>query len=147
MAAMVAMQRHLWLNLFGIKEREKFFLLGAPLSCPGLCCDTVNTVAFQRYIPHRVQVLGVAPREQPQPSTRGEVAHTKFKCAHYFSLSSGVSGRSCFQLDHCPVSASKHCRSGMFAPSEEGIGEVCLVVPCQQAVSGHWAYYSAFNRG
>ncbi|MGL5564555.1 MAG: hypothetical protein ACRDC4_02370 [Plesiomonas sp.] len=45
MEAMVATERHLWLNLAGMKEKEKSFILDAPLSPTGLFGDVVNTVA------------------------------------------------------------------------------------------------------
>ncbi|KAK3545899.1 hypothetical protein QTP70_016590 [Hemibagrus guttatus] len=38
MAALVATERHLWLNLMGIKDRDKSFLLDAPISPQGLFC-------------------------------------------------------------------------------------------------------------
>ncbi|XP_067310883.1 platelet-activating factor receptor-like [Pseudorasbora parva] len=44
MAALVATERHLWLNPTDIKEREKAFLLDAPLSPGGLFGDAVHTV-------------------------------------------------------------------------------------------------------
>lgn len=81
MAALVAMERHLWLNLSNIKNRDKSFLMDAPLSSPGLFSDSVNTVverfqeakkqvaAFQKFLPRHSQVSGAAGREQPQPST------------------------------------------------------------------------------
>lgn len=64
MTAMVVKERHLWMNLSGIKERDKSFLLDTPLSPPGIFGDTVNTVfkdkkqaaAFQRFIPYQGQV-------------------------------------------------------------------------------------------
>lgn len=42
MAALVAMERHLWLNLLGIGEKDRAFLIDAPPS--GLFGDAVNTV-------------------------------------------------------------------------------------------------------
>ncbi len=44
MAAMVATERHLWLNLSGIKEKDRAFLLDAPISPSGLFGDAVNMV-------------------------------------------------------------------------------------------------------
>lgn len=37
--ALVAMERHLWLNLSAIKEKDKSFLMDAPLS-PGLLASS-----------------------------------------------------------------------------------------------------------
>ncbi|KAI2664143.1 Iporin [Labeo rohita] len=52
MAAMVSTERHLWLNLMGIKERERAFLLDAQVSpLRGVCevsfppCSSVRTVS------------------------------------------------------------------------------------------------------
>lgn len=82
MSAMVATERHLWLNLSGIKEKDKVFLLDAPLSPSGLFGDAVNTVvdryqeakrqsaAFQQFIPRRSKSKGAGPKtDQPQPSS------------------------------------------------------------------------------
>lgn len=44
MSAMVAMERHLWLNLTGIKKRDKVFLLDAPVLPSGLFSKSINTV-------------------------------------------------------------------------------------------------------
>lgn len=43
-AVLVAMKRHLWLKLSGIREKEKSSLLDTPLLPPGLCINTVNKV-------------------------------------------------------------------------------------------------------
>lgn len=42
MAAKVVVERNLWSNLSGIKEKDKPFLLDSPLSPPNLFGDTVN---------------------------------------------------------------------------------------------------------
>ncbi|XP_077061833.1 uncharacterized protein LOC143714498 [Siphateles boraxobius] len=39
MAALVATERHLWLNLSGTGEKDRAFLLDAPISSSGLFCD------------------------------------------------------------------------------------------------------------
>ncbi|KAL0150783.1 hypothetical protein M9458_053901 [Cirrhinus mrigala] len=81
MAALVAAERHLWLTLSDMKEKDRVFLLDAPLAPSGLFGDAVNSVvdryqearkqaaAFQRFLPRRVLTLGAAGREQHQPST------------------------------------------------------------------------------
>ncbi|KAI2649150.1 Retrovirus-related Pol polyprotein from transposon 17.6 [Labeo rohita] len=81
MAAMVAAERHLWLTLSDMKEKDRVFLLDAPLVPSGLFGDAVNSVvdryqearkqaaAFQRFLLRRVLTLGAAGWEQPQPST------------------------------------------------------------------------------
>ncbi|KAI2647899.1 Transposon Ty3-I Gag-Pol polyprotein [Labeo rohita] len=81
MAALVAAERHLWLTLSDMKEKDRVFLLDAPLSPAGLFGNAVNAVvdryqearkqaaAFQRFLPHRHPARGAAATEQPQPST------------------------------------------------------------------------------
>ncbi len=44
MAASVAAERHLWLNLTEIHEREKVFLMDAPISQSGLFGEAVSAV-------------------------------------------------------------------------------------------------------
>lgn len=83
MAALVATERHLWLNLSGINEKDKAFLIDAPLS--GLFGDAINTVierfqeamrqsaAFKKFIPlchSRSQGVlpGSSPTHQPPRS-------------------------------------------------------------------------------
>ncbi|KAI2657343.1 Transposon Ty3-G Gag-Pol polyprotein [Labeo rohita] len=44
MAALVAAERHLWLTLSDMKEKDRVFLLDAPLSPAGLFGDAVNAV-------------------------------------------------------------------------------------------------------
>ncbi|ROL54738.1 hypothetical protein DPX16_3891 [Anabarilius grahami] len=80
MAALVAMERHLWLNLSDIKERDKNVLMDAPLSPVGLFGDAVSSVvdrfqetrkqsaAFQRFLPRRIHPPEAAEREQPRPT-------------------------------------------------------------------------------
>ena len=80
MAAMVSTERHLWLNLTGIKERDRAFLLDAPVSPSGLFGDAVNTVAtrfreakryeeaFVRFLPRRAQASGPSAT-QSRPSS------------------------------------------------------------------------------
>ncbi len=48
MAAMVSTERHLWLKLTGIKDKDRTFLLDAPISPSGLFGDAVNTVPLRR---------------------------------------------------------------------------------------------------
>ncbi len=79
MAALVAAERHLWLTLSDIKDRDRVFLLDAPLSPSGLFGDAVDIVvdrhqeagrqaaAFRRFLPRRSLTQGAAGREQPLP--------------------------------------------------------------------------------
>ncbi len=78
---MVAAERHLWLTLSDMKEKDRVVLMDAPLVPSGLFGDAVNSVvdrfqeaskqtaAFQRFLPRRSIALGAAGREQPQPCT------------------------------------------------------------------------------
>lgn len=80
MAAMVVSERHLWLNLSGIREKDRAFLLDAPILPSGLFGDSVNIVvdrfqeakkqsaAFRQYLPRRSKPKKPAPSGQPQPS-------------------------------------------------------------------------------
>ncbi|KAL0160826.1 hypothetical protein M9458_044551, partial [Cirrhinus mrigala] len=75
MAALVAAERHLWLTLSDMKEKDRVFLLDAPLSPSGLFGDSVNSVvdryqearkqaaAFQRFLPLRHPAREAAGRE------------------------------------------------------------------------------------
>ncbi len=81
MAALVAAERHLWLTLSDMKEKDRVFLMDVPLAPSGLFGDAVDSVvdryqearkqaaAFQRFLPRRSIALGAAGREQPQPCT------------------------------------------------------------------------------
>lgn len=44
MAATVATERHLWLNLIGTKDRNKLFLLDPPMLPSSLFGNSINTV-------------------------------------------------------------------------------------------------------
>ncbi len=97
MVGMVMVKRHLWLNLTDIKEKDKSFLMDAPISKDGLFGDSVTAVvetfraakqqsaSFRQMIPRRpreierCQTLMArshsssshhqrgAPREEPSP--------------------------------------------------------------------------------
>ncbi|CAM4662369.1 unnamed protein product [Leuciscus chuanchicus] len=81
MAALVATERHLWLNLSDIKEKEKHVLLDAPVSTAGLFGDAVNSAvaksqeaakqaaALQKLLPRR-SFYEAAEREQPHSSKK-----------------------------------------------------------------------------
>lgn len=44
MAALVVVERYLWYNLSGIKDRDRTFLIDAPLSSSGLFGNSINSV-------------------------------------------------------------------------------------------------------
>ncbi len=80
MAALVATEIHLWLNLSNIKGKDKNFLMNAPISPSGLFGDAVNlaleifqesakqAAVFQKLLPRCIHISGAAEREQPQTS-------------------------------------------------------------------------------
>lgn len=83
MAAIVMTERHLWLNLTGIEERNKAFLLDAPISPSGLFGDAINNVvnrynevkqqwvAFKELVPHHMQEpVASTSHSRPRPSSR-----------------------------------------------------------------------------
>ncbi|KAL0164602.1 hypothetical protein M9458_040355, partial [Cirrhinus mrigala] len=51
MASLVAAERHLWLTLSDMKEKDRVFLLDAPLSPSGLFGDAVNAVVDSGGVP------------------------------------------------------------------------------------------------
>lgn len=71
MTAMVAVERHLLVNLSDFKEKDRAFLLDAPLSPPGLFGNAVNIIverfqeAKKHYLPCRPQTPWAAEREKP----------------------------------------------------------------------------------
>ncbi len=62
MAAMVSTEIHLWLKLTGIKDKDRTFLLDAPISPSGLFGDAVNTVPLR----HEAQKENVASQAPPR---------------------------------------------------------------------------------
>ncbi len=84
MAGMVSFERHLWLTLTGIKEKDKSFLLDAPISKYGLFGYSVTTVvekfrsakqqfpAFHQLIPRRPRE---AERQPPVVRSRSSSLH------------------------------------------------------------------------
>ncbi len=83
MAASVAAERHLWLNLTEIREKEKTFLMDAPISQSGLFGEAVSAVvdkfrsaktqsaALNQFMPRRARDFSTpsssVSREQPPP--------------------------------------------------------------------------------
>lgn len=70
--SMAATERPLWLNLACSKNRDKVFLLDAPVSPSGLFSDSINTVisrfceakrhaeAFDKFLPYCAHVSGLS---------------------------------------------------------------------------------------
>ncbi len=83
MAASVAAERHLWLNLTEIREKKKVFLMDAPISQSGLFGEAVSAVvdkfrsaksqsaALKQFMPRRARDFSTpssfVSREQPLP--------------------------------------------------------------------------------
>ncbi len=83
MAASMAAERHLWLNLTEIREKEKVFLMNAPISQSGLFGEAVSAVvdkfrsaktqsaALKQFMPRRARDYSTpsssVSREQPLP--------------------------------------------------------------------------------
>ncbi|KAL0175435.1 hypothetical protein M9458_027765, partial [Cirrhinus mrigala] len=138
MAAMVAAERHLWLTLSDMKEKDRVFLLDTPLEPSGLFGDTVDSVvsryqeapkqaaAFQRYLPCRslasaaagryreVQKLSVATRAPP--SRDQDSQHSRPG-----PLRRGLTCGSCFSLGGPRPQSGPDARPGLprAAPTRE----------------------------
>ncbi len=83
MAALVALERHLWLNLTEIREKEKVFLMDAPILQSGLFGEAVSAVmdkfrsaktqsaALKQFMPRRARDFSTpsssVSREHPLP--------------------------------------------------------------------------------
>ncbi|KAL0148327.1 hypothetical protein M9458_056389 [Cirrhinus mrigala] len=65
MAALVATERHLWLTLSDMKEKDRVFLLDAPLSPSGLFGDAVNSVVDRYQEARKRRKQSVATRTPP----------------------------------------------------------------------------------
>ncbi len=97
MAGSVAAERHLWLNLTEIREKEKVFLLDAPISQSGLFGEAVSSViekfrsaktqsaALKQFMPRRTQYHSTPssslsreqslPRKEPSGRSGAQAAH------------------------------------------------------------------------
>ncbi|XP_032363307.1 uncharacterized protein LOC116675969 [Etheostoma spectabile] len=81
MSALVATERHLWLNLSDIRQKDREFLLDAPVSTTGLFGEAVDSVvdrfrhvrsqgeAFQQFFPRRTGSRSAGSAGPSQPST------------------------------------------------------------------------------
>ncbi len=140
MAASVAAERHLWLNLTEIREREKTFLMDAPISQSGLFGEAVSAVvdkfrsaktqsaALNQFMPRRARDFSTpsssVSREQPpprrEPPSGGAQATrlppTTVWGAQHFSLRHPEQGRRglSFTVEGAAASRpSRHPISGM----------------------------------
>ncbi len=96
MAGSVAAERHLWLNLTEIREKEKVFLMDAPISQSGLFGEAVSSVvekfhsaktqsaAFKQFMPRRTRDHSSPssssreqslPRKEPSGRSGAQAAH------------------------------------------------------------------------
>ncbi len=69
MAASVAAERHLWLNLTEIREKEKVFLMDAPISQSGLFGEVVSAVVFRSVKTQSAALKQFMPRRARDYST------------------------------------------------------------------------------
>ncbi len=67
MAALVVAERHLWLNLSDIKDRDRVFPSGRPAFAFRHQEAKKQAAVFQRFLPRRSLAQGAAGREQPLP--------------------------------------------------------------------------------
>ncbi len=96
MAGSVAAERHLWLILTEIREKEKVFLLDAPISQSGLFGEAVSSVvdkfcsaktqsaALKQFMPRRLRDYSTPsslsreqslPRKEPSGGSGAQAAH------------------------------------------------------------------------
>ncbi|CAM4608253.1 unnamed protein product [Leuciscus chuanchicus] len=99
MAALVATERHLWLNLSGIGEREKTFLLDAPISSSGLFGDAVNTVVdrFQETKRQSAALKHLIPRRRSKShgsAARGQSQEAAASSSHMQQQKESVASRA-----------------------------------------------------
>lgn len=69
LAAMIATEQHLWLDLSGLKEKDRAFLMVAPISPLGLFGTVIETV---HYIPTVVRTLQSPLLTLPQTESVGD---------------------------------------------------------------------------
>ncbi len=80
MTGLVMAESHVWLNLTEIRQKEKAFLLDAPISSSGLFGNAVNTVvdklsqsaAFKQFMPQRACEPASASSSMERPVPRKE---------------------------------------------------------------------------
>lgn len=73
--SMVAVEWHLWLNLTGIKKKDKVFLLDTLISPFGLFGDAVNTVRYQEAKRQLVVFKDLIPHSAQEPTASTSHAH------------------------------------------------------------------------
>jgi len=163
MTALVAIERDLWLNLSGIKDKDKNFLLDTPLSPAGLFGDSLigfkkrkSSRRCSRNSSHSVHVSGTAGQDQSKPSTSSSHQVQQKQCrfsrsptlhaAHSLSVPSGArSANPAFMPGH--RLSQRALSRGTLTPSEEGQRAVKPVVPWQCAITGRCVCCSKYSRG
>ncbi len=84
MAASVAAERHLWLNLTEIREKEKVFLMDAPISQSGFRSAKTQSAALKQFMPRRARDFSTpsssVSREQPLPRREPPSGGTQATC-------------------------------------------------------------------
>ncbi|XP_073720453.1 uncharacterized protein [Misgurnus anguillicaudatus] len=156
MGALVATERHLWLNLSELKSSDRAFLLDAPVAPSGLFGDAVNTVverfaearkqsaAFERYLPRRAFDSRAAGREQPsyRASQKRSVATRGPPQKNWEVLRDVV---SCFR-GQPPIGESRQSPHNTVPVSPRCPRDVSVLTPPQCVFRGTAASYSCVPR-
>lgn len=74
MAGMVPVERHLWLNLTDIKEKDMSFLMDAPISKDGLFGDSVTAVV-EKFRAAKPRPREKERRQTPEARSRSLSSH------------------------------------------------------------------------
>ncbi|KAL0157250.1 hypothetical protein M9458_048496, partial [Cirrhinus mrigala] len=152
MAALVAAERHLWLTLSDMKEKDRVFLLDAPLSPAGLFGDAVNAVvdryqearkqaaAFQRFLPRHHPAHGAAATEQPRPSTSSSHREAQKQSSEWSNALARSEGRASVEevLDQAVLTGrdrrgQPHLGGNGSAPQYSVSGSLCQPCRCFRA--------------
>ncbi|KAL0148119.1 hypothetical protein M9458_056589 [Cirrhinus mrigala] len=141
MAALVAAERHLWLTLSDMKEKNRVFLLDAPLSPAGLFSDAVNAVVdrYQEAPPSG----GI--RVAPQYSVSGSPPCPREIALPTLPVFQGAAVSS----EHPPqfFPPGNVAGLGSSPPPRGSLGPLVQVLPARETVSGHRSSGPCNTRG
>ncbi len=108
MAGSIAAERHLWLNLTEIREKEKVFLLDAPISKSGLFGEAVSSVVG---------------KFRPRQNSR----HFSVQCFTLHHPKQGRQGLSFVVEDVTPPRPSRHPKSGMSSSARHSASSIAFL--------------------
>ncbi|KAL0175449.1 hypothetical protein M9458_027779, partial [Cirrhinus mrigala] len=145
MAALVAAERHLWLTLSDMKEKDRVLLLDTPLMPSGLFGNAEASAVVQRYLSL------AAGREQPQPCTSSSYREVqKLSIAiraspsrdrdhhHQPATPASVTGCSGLQRAHISGLSACECSGTEKLTTPAGVSRtVSLAVFCRSTITGH----------